>query len=169
MTSADPTSSGEGTDPRTERLTALAAHLGVDLPPLPGPLVAFQLDGLRGPEDPVYLGGDLHRVHPRADVPAAPSDRDRTLDNAIVTLDQEHDLLDLAAVEGIWCARIEGERLPAAPYFTLTDSDGRIRAWLLLPPPRLMIGIAHFWLPLVPPPDDPRTGGYGLTGIPAGD
>ncbi len=130
--------------------------------------MAFQLDGHRGAEDPVFLGGDLQTVHPAA-APASPA-RDTTLDNAIITLaDHEHAMLDVAAVAGIWCTRLEGERLPAAPYFSLADSGGRIRAWLLLPPPRLMVGIAHFWLPSVPPPDDPRTGGYGLTGIPSGD
>jgi hypothetical protein len=161
-------------DPRAERLAALAAWLGVELPLFEGPLVAFQLDGHRGAEDSVFLGGDLHQVHPTAHGPkggpTTPADRDRTLDSAIVTLSgHDHEMYDVAAVEGVWCMRIDGERLPAAPYFSLTDSVGRIRAWLLLPPPRLMVGIAHFWLPSVPPPEDPRTGGYGLTGIPPGD
>jgi hypothetical protein len=165
-----PTSPGDAPDPRAERLATLAAWLGVELPLFDGPLVAFQLDGHRGADDPVFLGGDLHAVHPRAETPTARPDRDRSLDSAIVSLtDHEHEVLDIATVEGVWCTRVEGSRIPAAPYLSVMDSEGRIRAWLLLPPPRLMIGIAHFWLPAVPPPDDPRTGGYGLTGIPPGD
>jgi hypothetical protein len=165
-----PASQDDGPDSRAERLAVLAGWLGVELPPLEGPLVAFQLDGHRGADDPVFLGGDLHAAHPSLYRPAAGAGRDPTLDNAIVTIaDHEHEMLDLPAVEGLWCTRIEGERLPAAPYFSLTDSEGRIRAWLLLPPPRLMVGIAHFWLPSVPSHHDPRTGGYGLTGIPSGD
>jgi hypothetical protein len=172
MNAADepPTSRGHDPDARAERLAALAAWLGIELPLFEGPLVAFQLDGHRGGEDPVFLGGDLHQVHPRAGGPARASHRDPSLDSAILTLvDHENEMLDIAAVEGVWCTRIDGERLPAAPYFSLTDTDGRIRAWLLLPPPRLMVGIAHFWLPSVPPPEDPRTGGYGLTGMPPRD
>lgn len=167
MTATEPpTPPGEAEDPRLRRLAALAAHLGIELPPFEGPLVAFQLDGGRGAADPVYLGGDLHAVHPRSGG-AGGSPRDATLDSSIVTLsDHESEMTDVAAVEGIWCTRIAGERLPAAPYFTLTDSEGRIRACLLLPPPRLMVGIAHFWLPSVPPPDDPRGVGFGSSGLP---
>jgi hypothetical protein len=40
----------------------------------------------------------------------------------------------------------------SAPYFSIWDTDGRMRTWLLLPPARLMIGLGHFWLPSVPPP-----------------
>jgi hypothetical protein len=146
-------------DPRAERLAALAAHLGVELPLFEGPLVAFQLDGHRGAADPVYLGGDLHAVHPRAGGPATPPARDHTLDSAIITLSgHDQEMHDLAAVEGVWCGRIEGERLPAAPYLSLTDTEGRSRAWLLLPPPRLMVGIAHFWLPQIKPASGPASG-----------
>lgn len=153
-------------DPRAERLAALAEHLGVELPLFDGPLVAFQIDGRRGGDDPVFLGGDLHAVHRRSGA-ACDSPRDPSLDSAIVTLsDHENEMSDIAAIEGVWCTRISGERLPAAPYLNLTDSEGRIRAWLLLPPPRLMVGIAHFWLPSVPPPDDPRGAGYGRSGLP---
>lgn len=158
----------EGPDPRTERLAALAGWLGVGLPPFEGPLAAFQLEGRRGAEDPVFLGGDLHAVHPSAEGAGGRGDRDASLDGAIVTLvDHEREMLDLAAVEGLWCTRIEGERLLAAPFFSLTDAEGRTRAWLLLPPPRLMVDIAHLWLPSVPPPDDPG-GGKGRGARPPG-
>jgi hypothetical protein len=145
---------------RAERLATLAKALGVPLPPLQGPLVAFQLDGHRSAEDPVFLGGDLQAVHPDAGPASWRAGRDATLDNAIVTLtDHENESLELAAVEGIWCAALSGERLPAAPYLSITDSDGSVRIWLLLPPPRLMVGIAHLWLPSVPPSADPSSRG----------
>jgi hypothetical protein len=166
MSRPDPPTSG-GAEPRAERLAALAAHLGVPLPPFEGPLVAFQLDGHRGAEDPVYLGGDLHAVHPRAGSPATTAERDHSLDSAIITLSShDQEMHDLAAVEGVWCGQIEGERLPAAPYLSLTDTEGRMRAWLLLPPPRLMVGIAHFWLPSVPGPEDPAGGRIGRPAAP---
>jgi hypothetical protein len=161
MSSAETPENGPGHScPRAEMLAALAKKLGVKLPPLVGPLVAFQLDGHSGAEDPVFLGGDLQAVHPDAGPPSRRSANDPTLDNAIVTLtDHENETLELAAVEGIWCTVLRGERLPAAPYFSLTDSTGAIRTWLLLPPPRLMVGIAHLWLPSVPPGTDPRSPG----------
>jgi hypothetical protein len=58
--------------------------------------------------------------------------------------------VDVSAIEGVWCTRLEGALLQCAPYFSLTDSAGRMRAWLLLPPPPTMIGIAHLWLPALP-------------------
>jgi hypothetical protein len=150
----------EPSDPRSERLAALAKTLGVEMPPFRGPLVAFQLDGHRSSADAVFLGGDLQAVHPDAGPASWRSGHDPSLDSAIVTLtDHENETLELAAVEGIWCTVISGEHLPAAPYFSLTDSTGAIRAWLLLPPPRLMVGIAHLWLPSVPPGTDPRSRG----------
>ena len=153
-------SADERSGPRAERIAKLAKKLGIELPPFDGPLVAFQPDGHRSREDPVFLGGDLHAVHPTVDGRATGSKRDTSLDSAIVTLaDHEHEMLDLAAIEGIWCTPIAGERLATTPYLALTDSEGRIRAWLLLPPPRLMIGIARFWLPSILPPDDPRSRG----------
>jgi hypothetical protein len=63
-------------------------------------------------------------------------------------------VLDIQAVEGVWCARLEGPALECAPYFSLTDGLGRLRAWLILPPAPTMLGIAHHWLPRVPPPPD---------------
>jgi hypothetical protein len=163
VSGADASISGGGAaDPRGGRLATLAAHLGVPLPPFEGPLVAFQLDGHRGAEDPVFLGGDLHAVHPAAGGPAPAADRDPSLDFATISLsDREREPLDVPAAEGIWCTRLEGERLLLAPYFSLTDTDGRARAWLLLPPPRLMVGIAHFWLPAVGPPEERRAGSGG--------
>jgi hypothetical protein len=155
-----PRPAAENPGPRAERLSALAKMLGVELPLFNGPLVAFQIDGHRSAEDPVFLGGDLHAVHPDGGGPSRRSGLDGSLDNAIVSLnDHVHQPLDLAAVQGIWCTCISGERLPAAPYFSLTDSEGRIRMWLLLPPPRLMVGIAHLWLPSVPASADPRSRG----------
>jgi hypothetical protein len=148
----------ESSDRRVRQLASLEKKLGIDLLPLDGPLVAFQLDGHRSSEDPVFLGGDLHAVHPDTGPSSWQSAHDPTLDSAVVTLtDHENETLELAAVEGIWCTALSGERLPAAPYFSLTDSEGTIRSWLLLPPPRLMVGIAHLWLPSVPPGTDPRS------------
>ena len=139
---------------RARVLAILAESLGVEMPPFEGPLVAFRLDGHQAHDDPVFLGGDLHAVHPGAARPAA-ARRDISLDFATISLiDHEHRPLDVPATQGIWCTRIVGERLPAAPYLSIHDSEGRPRAWLLLPPPRLMVGIAHFWLPKVPAPDD---------------
>jgi hypothetical protein len=150
-------SAGGAPDPRAERLAALAASLGVELPPFPGPLVAFQLDDHRSEHDPVFFGGDLQEIHPRAGGPASPADRDPSLDFATISLfGHEHLPLETSTLEGIWCVRIDGERLRGAPYLSIVDSEGRTRAWLLLPPPQLMVGIAHFWLPSVPPPGDPR-------------
>jgi hypothetical protein len=143
---------------RERRLASLADALGVQLPPFRGPLVAFHLDGYSGDHDPVFLGGDLQATHPEAGSSSRRPSHDPALDNAIVTLtDHESDSLEIAAIEGIWCMALSGERLSAAPYFSLTDSDGVIRTWLLLPPPRLMVGIAHLWLPSVPPGTDPRS------------
>ena len=141
---------------RPRRLAELAEALGIEMPPFTGPLVAFQLDGARGAEDPVYLGGDLHAVHTRAGSAASSGERDASLDFATVTVtDHEQRPLDVAALEGVWCTRFKGARLAAALYLSVIDSEGRTRAWLLLPPPRLMVGIAHFWLPRLKPPPFP--------------
>jgi hypothetical protein len=142
--------------PRERRLAGLAASLGLELPPFEGPLDAFELTGDRGPSETIYLGGDLHTAHPEAVIRPTVHARDHSLDSARIALDDhEHQSLTTIAVEGIWCLAVGGELADSAPYFTLWDADGRLRAWLLLPPPRLMIGIGRFWLPLVPPPPDP--------------
>jgi hypothetical protein len=143
----DPAASDEG------RLKRFAASLGLDLPVFEGPLSAFVLEGGRGP---ILLGGDLHAVHPESANPPA-GDRDRSLDAATVIVDdQEHPPLKTAAVEGIWCLALPDDLLDSAPYFTLWDTEGRLRAWLLLPAAAAMIGIGHFWLPQIkPPPDTP--------------
>lgn len=142
---------------RTIRFADLARKLGVDLPPFWGPLVAFDPARERSPADPVYLGGDLHAVHPVAREPGAPPDRDGSLDLAtIALLDGEGWLLDIAATDGVWCTRLEGAALDCAPYFSVTDGQGRLRTWLILPPARTMIGIAHLWLGAVPAAD-PRS------------
>jgi hypothetical protein len=138
---------------RGRQLENLAASLGLDLPVFEGPLTAFALGA---EQRPVLLGGDLHAVHPES-VDPLPDQRDGSLDAATVILDdQEHPPLKMAAVDGIWCLTLPDDLLDSAPYFALWDTEGRLRAWLLLPPPRTMIGIGHFWLPQVkPPPDTP--------------
>jgi hypothetical protein len=152
-----PTSRGEGPDPRAERLTALAAHLGVELAPFDGPLDAFQLDGHRGADDPVYLGGDLHAVHPDACERRPRPEHDDSLDAATIAFDDlEQEKVEAVAVTGIWCLVLRGDQVDSAPYFSLWDTHGLLRTWLLLPPARLMIGPGHLWLPSVPPrPESP--------------
>ena len=143
--------SAEEGGPRVARLRQLAIVLDVDLPPLKGPLVAFALGEKGEPDRPVFLGGDLNAVHPDADERHR-HPRDPTLDAATITLtDLEDEPLETGAVEGIWCIRLDDDRLDAAPYLSIHDTDGRIRTWLILPPPRLMVGLAHLWLPAVPP------------------
>jgi hypothetical protein len=134
-------------------LGRLAAILGLELPPFDGPLVAFDPAPEGAPGNPVYLGGDLHRVHPDASERYSGRRRDESLDAARITLtDYEHEDLEATAVEGVWCLALHGDLVDSAPYFTLWDTAGRMRTWLLLPPARLMIGIAYLWLPSVPPP-----------------
>jgi hypothetical protein len=141
----------------------LAAILGLELPPFDGPLVAFDPAPEGAPGDPVYLGGDLHRVHPAASQRYPGPRRDDSLDAARITLsDCENEDLETTAVEGIWCLALHGDLVDSAPYFTLWDTAGRMRIWLLLPPARLMIDIAHLWLPSVPPP--PGSPGFGSSG-----
>ncbi len=126
---------------------------GLELPPFDGPLVAFGPAPEGAPGHPVYLGGDLHRVHPDASEQYPGRARDESLDDArIVLADQEHEDLEATAVGGVWCLALHGDLADSAPYFALWDREGLMRAWLLLPPARLMIGIGHFWLPSVPPP-----------------
>jgi hypothetical protein len=133
---------------------------GLELPPFDGPLVAFDPAPDGAPGAPVYLGGDLHRVHPDASGQHHGRPRDESLDGAKVGLsDQEHEDLEGTAVAGVWCLALQGDLVDSAPYFTIWDTEGRMRAWLLLPPARLMIGIGHFWLPSVPPPPGPTRQG----------
>jgi hypothetical protein len=148
---------------RTIRFADLARELAVDLPPFRGPLEAFDPVPGRSSSDPVYLGGDLHAVHPDGGDPdGTPSDPDESLDQATITLlDGEGWALDIQAIEGIWCTRLEGAALECAPYLSLADSEGRIRTWLLLPPPHLMLGIGHYWLPSVPGLGGSRAAGPG--------
>ena len=151
---------------RTVRFADLARELGVDLPPFRGPLQAFDPAPARSPGDPVYLGGDLHAVHPDSSGPGAPPGRDESLDQATISLlDGEGWVLDIQAIEGVWCARLAGTAVECAPYFLLTDSDGRNRSWLILPPAKLMLGVAHYWLPSVPV----LGGSRGLPGRTRGD
>ncbi len=133
----------------------LAELLGLELPPFDGPLVAFDPAPEGASGDPVYLGGDLHRIHPDASERRPGRRRDDSLDGATITIaDHEHEDLEATAVLGIWCLALHGDLVDSAPYITIWDTDGRRRAWLLLPPARLMIGLGHFWLPSVPPPPD---------------
>jgi hypothetical protein len=121
-----------------DRFTRLAADLGLELPPFTGPLIAFDPSEERSPGDPVYLGGNLHAVHPGTSAGPPPTRRDHSLDAATITLtDFDHPPLEAIAVEGIWCLAIVGGLLDSAPYFSISDSDGRRRTWILLPgPPR---------------------------------
>jgi hypothetical protein len=130
----------------------------VDLPAFAGPLVAFDPAPERGASEFVCLGGDLHAVHPAARGPRPRSDRDRSLDLATVTLfDGEGWSLRVPTTKGVWCTRPEDLALDCAPYFVLTDSRGRLRAWLILPPVRTMIDVAHLWLSGVAPRSDRRS------------
>ena len=151
MSARDPAGPG-GHDPRAERLAALAAELEVDLPPFEGPLVAFGAQGRRAPEEPVYLGGDLHAVHPESRAGRAGQALDRSLDAAEITITNfEHPAVVTSAREGLWCLALTGPILETAPYLGITDGEGRRRTWILLPMPPQMIGMGHYWLPAVPP------------------
>ncbi len=138
-----------------ERLEDLAAQLGLGLPPFAGPLDAFDLGKDRGPDDPIYLGGDLHAVHPDTVERRPPTRRDPSLDAAMVMVDdREHGCASVVAVQGIWCLALSGGLRDSTPYFSLWDGEGRMRAWLLLPPARLMMGLGHFWLPRIEEPTE---------------
>jgi hypothetical protein len=129
---------------------------GPGQPEFDGPLCAFQVgaDSVSGAT--VSLGGDLHAVHPETRDAGTGTLRDPTLDGATVILDDlEHPASESLAVEGIWCLALGADRIDSAPYFTIWDTEGRIRTWLILPPLRQMIGIAHHWLPRVPLRKDP--------------
>lgn len=149
---------------RVARLQQLSIVLGVALPPFKGPLVAFDLysETGRDRDRPLFLGGDLHAVHPET-VDRHRHPRDPTLDSATITLvNLDSKPLETAAIEGIWCIRIPDEHSDSAPYLSIFDSEGRLRSWRLLLPPRLMIGLAHLWLPAVPPfGGEPGEGGPG--------
>jgi hypothetical protein len=151
--------------PGEHRLAGLAARLGLDLPPFAGPIDAFRMGEEPRPDDPIYLGGDLQAIHPDT-VDRRPAGRDPSLDAATVTIDdQEHPSMQAVAVEGIWCLRLRENLVDSAPYLFIHDTDGRLRAWLLLPPAGLMIGIGHFWLPQINPPSGlPGDAGSGLDG-----
>jgi hypothetical protein len=133
---------------RTTRSADLARRLGIDLPIFRGPLIAFDPGQGRCPGESVCLGGDLHAIHPDTRGPAPPSDRDESLDLATVAVfDGEGWSLDIPANEGVWCICPEEVAPDCTPYFSLTDGRGRLRAWLILPGARTMIGIGPLWLP----------------------
>jgi hypothetical protein len=153
---------------RSDRLARLAGEMGLDLPVFEGPLCAFQIGEASGVGVPIYLGGDLHGVHPEGgDVPFGPG-RDPSLDSARITVDDhEHEPVGVTAVEGIWCLALPEGLYYSAPYFSIIDARGRLRAWLFLPPAHAMIGMAHLWFPQVPPvmarPQWPQVMGGGGT------
>lgn len=152
MSGRGPSPAAADRDPRAERLAALGAHLGVDLPPFEGPLIAFRAAGQGEPDDPVYLGGDLHAVHPEARAARPQQGHDEGLDTAEITIANfEHPALETTALEGLWCLVLEGPILDTAPYLGITDGQGRRRTWILLPLPPQMVGIGHYWLPAVAP------------------
>jgi hypothetical protein len=155
MSSEHEDTSSEGPASRRdgdERLARYAARLGLELPIFPGPLIAFDPAERRSPGDPIYLGGDLHAAHPGTSAGRRAGRHDRSLDAAEITLaDFEHPTLETVAVEGIWCLALRGGLLESAPYLAISDSEGRRRTWILLPPALSMIGLAHLWLPAVPP------------------
>jgi hypothetical protein len=149
---------------REGRLEVLAGSLGIELPLFEGPLTAFVMGDEQGPGDPIYLGGDLHAVHPEATGRFPDRERDRSLDAATVVIDDQLGAgVETTAAEGIWCLALRAELLDSALYFMLWDTEGRTRAWLVIPPPRQMIGAGDLWLPSVPPP----SGLAGITDRPA--
>jgi hypothetical protein len=135
---------------------SFAAIAGLDLPPFDGPLVAFDPTPEGAPGGAIYLGGDLHRIHPDAAERCSGRRRDESLDEARIALNElgQGNLVEATAVQGVWCLALYGDQVDSAPYFTLWDTEGRMRTWLLLPPARQMISLAHLWLPSVPPPPD---------------
>jgi hypothetical protein len=140
-------------DADTPALTAIA---DLDLPPFDGPLVAFDPAPGGAVGGPVYLGGDLHRIHPDAVEQRLERRRDESLDGARIVLGERgRETFEVTAVDGVWCLAIYGEEVDSAPRLTLWDTEGRMRVRLLLPPARLMVGLAHLWFPAVPPPLGP--------------
>ena len=136
-----------------ERLGAIARALRGSLPVFESPLTTFQLGGIPREGDPLYLGGDLNAVHPDAAAHHPRARHDPTLEAATVRLyDQVHPAIETTADHGIWCLPLTEGRADTAPILSILDSTDRLRAWILLPKPRQMIGLGHFWLPAVPPP-----------------
>jgi hypothetical protein len=141
--------------------------VGLTLPDFNGPMTAFVATprGWRQPK--VYLGGDLHATHPDATVRTPCPPRDDSLDRATIVIDDlEHESRWATAEEGVWCIDLGEALADSAPYFSLFDSTGRLRHWLILPPARQMLGTGHLWLPFIRPwPSDgrassaPRTAG----------
>jgi hypothetical protein len=137
---------------RKVRLEELARSLGPEDPFFDAPLTAFIFGGEQYPEGPVFLGGDLHAVHPSPAEERSRSVRDRKLDNSSIVLgDPDREPLRAGAVEGIWCLALPDDLAASSLPFFLYDGEDRLRAWLCLPPARQMIGVGHLWLPSVPP------------------
>lgn len=134
------------------RGAGLAQELRIELPEFVGPLCAFEVSALADTVAGIYLGGDLHAVHPEAPARRRVPGLDQSLDSATIIVDDlEHESLRAHAHEGIWCVRLSGPMLDSAPYFSLFDADGRLRHWLILPAARKLIGAGHLWLPAVDP------------------
>jgi hypothetical protein len=151
--SRDPFDEASGRPGDEARLSRLAEQLGVALPPFDGPLVAFDPAGERSGQDPVYLGGDLHAIHPDAAGTETRTAHDETLEDASISFtlaDFGGEALEAIATRGIWCVALHDELAASSLYLMLRDSSDRLRAWLLLPPASSMIGRGHHWLPRVP-------------------
>ena len=151
--SRDPSPEPAPPELRARRIAELSAEHGFELPSFEGPLEAYFAAGsTQRSGDPIYLGGDLHAVHPLAVREYPGRGHDATLDAATIGLhDEERAPLEVRANFGIWFVALEAERHDPAPIFSLHDSAGRMRTWLLIPPPVMLVGLGHFWLPSVRP------------------
>jgi hypothetical protein len=126
--------------------------MNLGLPVLDGPLCAFRVAEQAAADAPVYLGGDLHAIRPGGDDRHSGRRHDRSLASARITIDHEGGSVGTTALEGLWCLLLPEGPLHSMTFFAITDSQGCLRIWLLLPPARTMIGVAHLWLRRVPPP-----------------
>jgi hypothetical protein len=132
------------------------SRLGVDAPPLTGPLDTFRLQAGSGTVG-FYLAGDLHAMHPEASDYPSRHPRDPSLDKAIVSFEYDDGLLEAVARDGVWFLPLDPERQAMGSRFVLRDSEARVRTWLLLPPPEAMLGRGRSWLSAVRPPPGSST------------
>ncbi|MCW2980614.1 MAG: hypothetical protein JWO14_2341 [Solirubrobacterales bacterium] len=103
---------------RDDSLAKLAEEFGLDPPRFDGPLQAFDMapDSEKGIARTIYLGGDLHAVHPDASERRPRPERDDSLDAATITFDDlEQEKVEAVAVAGIWCLVLRGEQVDSAP------------------------------------------------------
>jgi hypothetical protein len=119
-----------------------------------GPLVVFEPASGARPGGPIYLGGDLHAVHPRAAPEGETRPRDATLEAAMLFFfpTGQGETIESVATCGVWCLALHDEQRDSFFFLLLRDGELRVRAWLLLWPARAMLGRGHLWLPSVPPP-----------------